>query len=214
LPPAPPAPSGWHSAGEPGVRLQVPGPLAPETTKSDARAAQPDPTPPPARPEVEERQSLSPLPVGIAHFTEIKPESIAAGFRPHPTDGIPWLQGKGYRTVLHFRQPGSSDANDRRLMEKYGLKFISLEVAPELLTRDLVDQVTAIAADNNSLPLFIYDTDGNATGAVFFLYFRLRDNMSEEKAKSRAAQLGLRDETTPEGQAWWIAIRKILPPEK
>ena len=60
------------------------------------------------------------------------------------------------------------------------------------------------------MPLFVYDKDGTCTGAMLYLYLRLYDSMSEEAARVRAAQLGLKDDESPASKAWWAAIRNVL----
>jgi protein tyrosine phosphatase (PTP) superfamily phosphohydrolase (DUF442 family) len=192
--------------------------LSPGAERTDQHSASPAPLPPASQPPVaknpapekERDRSVSSLPVGIAHFTEIKPDSISAGFRPHPTDGIPWLQDKGYRCIVYLRAPGASDVNDRRLIERYGLKYRSLEVAPDSLTRELVGQLNDIISETGNTPLFVYDKDGTCTGALFYLYLRLYDKMSDEQARVRAAQLGLKDDEAEENKAWWAAIQRVL----
>jgi protein tyrosine phosphatase (PTP) superfamily phosphohydrolase (DUF442 family) len=203
--------SRWGPPSEAGVRLLTPAPLNPDPAGAQVRASPPEPLRTAPKVEADNREPVPELPVGIAHFTDVKGDKIAAGFRPHPTDGIPWLQARGYRTILYLRAPDVADANDRKLIERYGLKYVSVTVSPELLTRELVDQLKDLIADSADRPLFVYDKDGAATAAMFYLYFRLYDNMPEEKARSRAMQLGLKDDASLEAQSWWNAIRKVLP---
>jgi protein tyrosine phosphatase (PTP) superfamily phosphohydrolase (DUF442 family) len=181
---------------------------------SSPSAPIPSVSPPPVAkipaPEKDKDRGVSSLPVGIAHFTELKPDSISTGFRPHPTDGIPWLQDKGYRCIIYLRAPDVSDVNDRRLIERYGLKYHSLEVAPDSLSRELVARLSDIISETGNTPLFVYDKDGTCTGALFYLYLRLYDKMSDEQARVRAAQLGLKDDETQDNKAWWTAIQKVL----
>ena len=60
------------------------------------------------------------------------------------------LQEKGYRSIVYLRSPEASDVNDRRLIEKYGLKFYSFEVSPEALSRDLAGAAGARAGGQAS----------------------------------------------------------------
>jgi protein tyrosine phosphatase (PTP) superfamily phosphohydrolase (DUF442 family) len=215
-PQSPQETASWRPLYEPGVRLLKPEPLEPDAGKAEVRISPPSPlpsAPPPVariNPPEKDKEPVSPLPVGIAHFTELKANTIATGFRPHPTDGIPWLQEKGFRSIVYLRDPGVNDANDRRLIEKYGLKYYSLEVSPDSLSRELVAKLKDIIAESNNVPLFVYDKDGTCTGAMFYLYLRQYDSMSDEAARVRAARLGLKDDESPGAKAWWTAIQGVM----
>src|SRR5438309_2321456 len=79
-----------------------------------------------------------------------------AGQQPFPA-GAACLREHGYRTVLHVRAPGTDDAAARRQFEKYGLRYLTLEVSPQTLTKELVDRFNQIVNDEANRPLFVYD---------------------------------------------------------
>ena len=154
-----------------GVRLLAPIPdgsdAAPDTTRLYGPAPQ---EPPPARPmpSIAENKDLSPpLPVDIPNFAVAK-DRAANGLQPFP-DGIAWLQAHHYRTVLHVRAPGEDDSAARRQFEKHDLRYLSLEVSPNALTKDVVDQFNRIVTEESDLPLFVYDRDGALAGGLWYL---------------------------------------------
>jgi protein tyrosine phosphatase (PTP) superfamily phosphohydrolase (DUF442 family) len=189
---------------EPTVRLappelSTPGPSA-QTTEP------PVATPPPA---VSERRDPAPAaPIDIPQFAMARPR-VANGLQPFP-DGIAWLKGQGYRTVLHVRAPGTDDTAARRQFEKYGLRFVSLEAEPRTLTKATVDSFNRLVNDEANLPLFVYDKDASVTGGLWYLYFRLMEGTSDEKARGEAARLGFRQEQDDRHRTMWIAVQKLL----
>jgi protein tyrosine phosphatase (PTP) superfamily phosphohydrolase (DUF442 family) len=213
--------STWQPPADGGVRL-----ANPETTPSESPPPSPrllppqiaeqttpqTPEPPlaqPTRPEAAaERSSPPPLPVGIPQFAIAK-DQVASGLKPS-LDGLDWLQAKGYRTVLHLKAPGESDSADRQVVEKHGLKYLSLEVSPETLSRTVVDQFTRIVSDSGNFPLFVYDRDAMLAGGLWYLYFRTAEHQSDEVARMRAARLGLKEEATGAHRTLWVAIQQFL----
>jgi protein tyrosine phosphatase (PTP) superfamily phosphohydrolase (DUF442 family) len=214
--------------GDNNVRLEppvAPGPdssnagarlLPPETSASQAASAPaPAPAPaatetrtPPANPELADKRLPSRLPVGIAQFAVVK-DKVASGARPLLDDGLDWLQANGYRTVLHLMTPGEDDAADRKQVEKRGLKYLSLEVSPETLTRKTVEDFSRAVGDAAGYPLFVYDRDGTLAGGLWYLHFRLTEQIPDDTARVRASSLGLREDR--EGaRAMWLAMQKLL----
>jgi len=148
------------------------------------------------------------LPAGIAELAIAK-DQIATGLRPL-LDGIDWLKQNAYRAVLHMRQPGEDDAAERRLFERRGLKYLSLEVSPQTLSRVLVDEFNRIVDDRSNQPLFIYDKEGALTGGLWYLYFRTVDHLSDEQARIHAGRLGLRETQNGPQSEMWLAAQKYL----
>src|SRR5262249_1911621 len=134
----------------------------------------------------DERPAVPSFPVGISQFAVVKPERVATGLRPHPTDGLAWLQAKGYRTVLHLRLPGEDGTADRRLIERTGLKYVGLELSADTLTRDLAERFNQLVADPLNQPLFVYDKDGTLAGPLWYLYLRLEEKLPDDKARAQA----------------------------
>jgi protein tyrosine phosphatase (PTP) superfamily phosphohydrolase (DUF442 family) len=188
----------------PSVRLQ-----APET----------DPDAPPVRlnpPETKEPPSVKGPPtvkeddgttLDIPQFAVAR-SKVANGLKPF-ADGIAWLKARGYRTVLQIRAPGEDDTAARRLFEKEGLRYESIEVSPKTLTRDLVDRFNKLVTDDARLPLFVYDRDGSLAGALWYLHYRIAVGMDDDKARDEAARLGFKPETE-EHRTMLLAAKALL----
>jgi protein tyrosine phosphatase (PTP) superfamily phosphohydrolase (DUF442 family) len=145
--------------------------------------------------------------VDIPQFALVKPR-VANGLKPFP-DGVAWLRTQGYRTVLYIHAPGEDDAAARRQFEKNGLRYLSLEVAPATLSRDVVDRFNRTVSDEQNLPLFVYDKDGSLAGGLWYLHFRLVDRLSDEQAAAEAARLGFKQDQE-ENRTMWIAVQNFL----
>jgi len=161
--------------------------------------------PPPARDD----HSASPaMPVDIPQFAAVK-TNIASGLEPF-ADGIAWLKSHGYRTVLHVRSPGEDDSAARKQFEQAGLRFLSLDLSAETLSREIVDQFDRLVADATNLPLFVYDKDGSLAGALWYLHFRLVDRATEEKAREDAERLGFKQDRSDAHLKMWLAVQSLL----
>jgi protein tyrosine phosphatase (PTP) superfamily phosphohydrolase (DUF442 family) len=216
-PPNPPAPP----AGAPGVHLEAPEPIGGEGTGPEPARPMPNaPEPPPdstrryapQTPEPpsgkDDRAATPALPVDIPQFAVAKP-NVASGQEPYP-EGVTWLKARGYRTVLHIRAPGEDDREARRRFEQNGLRYLFLEVSPQTLTKEVVDQFNRLVADPNNQPLFVYDRDSSLAGGLWYLHFRLVDKASDEKAREEAAQLGFKQNDEGPQKAMWLAVQNFL----
>jgi protein tyrosine phosphatase (PTP) superfamily phosphohydrolase (DUF442 family) len=134
---------------------------------------------------------------------------VASGLRPFP-DGINWLTEKGYKTILHLRAPGEDTTAARKIFEKKGLKYLSLEASPARLSKELYEQFVKIVNNSDGYPLFVYDKDGSVAGGLWYLYNRVQLNQTDEKARSEAQRLGLRFDDSTEHQAMTLAVQKLL----
>ena len=149
------------------------------------------------------------LPVGIPQFAMAN-DKVAGGLRPMLDDGLDWLRSNGYRTVRNIRRPGEDDSADRKQVEKRGMRYLTLEVSPETLTRKKVDEFSRLVSDASNYPLFVYDRDGSLAGALWYLHFRFVDRDTDETARVRAARLGLREDREGTHRAMWLALQKLL----
>ncbi len=221
---SPPVDQTWHPA--PGSQATAPNPAttSPEPPPASLRLLPPEPAPPTStespppgvteerRPEPAVSEGRSPtLPVGIPQFAIVR-DQVAAGLKPSLDGGLDWLQLNGYRTVLHVRSPGEEDSADRREVEKRGLKYLSIDVSPQTLSRALVEQFSRIVNDKANYPLFVYDKDGMKAGTLWYLTFRLIDHESDDAARARARRLGLKENPEGNHRALWLAIQKVLSP--
>jgi protein tyrosine phosphatase (PTP) superfamily phosphohydrolase (DUF442 family) len=180
-----------------------------DTTQAPSPPAAPLPQGPPRPSVTEERSPTASLPAGIPQFALVK-DRVATGLRPLLDEGLDWLKANGYRTVLHLKKPGEDDSADRRQVEKRGLRYLSLEVLPATVSRQLVDEFNRVVADKAGQPLFVYDRDGSAAGALWYLHFRTAEQLPDDVARVRAGALGLRENGDDAHREMWLAIQRFL----
>jgi protein tyrosine phosphatase (PTP) superfamily phosphohydrolase (DUF442 family) len=168
----------------------------------------------PPEPEKEKETSEPPsqrLPVGIPDFATAR-DQVSVGRRPSLDDGLDWLQSHRYKTIVHLRLPGETSDADRKQIEKRGFRYVSLEVNPRLLTRDVVEEFLKIVSDRKEQPVFVYDQNGALSGAMFYLLFRIVDQDTQDVAQVRAGRLGLQPERSELHREMWAAVQNYLRP--
>jgi hypothetical protein len=206
----PPASPPQRMPDDSGVRLAIPERSPAESARQGIRLFAPQ-GPDGLQPAgVREHAEGTPsLPVGIPQFAMAK-ERIASGLKP-TQEGVDWLNANGYVAVLYLRAPGSDDSAERKRIENTrGLKYYTLELSPETLSKDAVEQFSRLVGDSASLPLFVYDNDGILAGGLWYLHFRLVDKLPDDKAIRDAGRLGLQEKGSAEDVAMWLAVQKYL----
>jgi protein tyrosine phosphatase (PTP) superfamily phosphohydrolase (DUF442 family) len=205
----PPAQGGWQPGPESGVRLAPPETIATAPPRDYSRPYPAQPTEPPvaaAPPKPGGDNAVTPALPDIPQFAMAK-KGVAVGQQPF-RDGVIWLKEHGYRTALHIRPPEEKNTFAEQMFKSRDLKYVSLEVSPTTLTRDVVEQFNRLVTDPANQPLFVFDRDGSLAGGLWYLHFRLVDNLSDEKARAEAARLGFRDDGA--SKTMWIAVQKYL----
>jgi hypothetical protein len=200
------------------------------TPQGPAPVQQPDPrfqapiTPPPSarlrQPGVGEYQTPKVpapdnglLPVDVPQFA-IARKGVASGQRPF-TEGLDWLRSKGYRTVLYVRAPGEDDRLARQQFEAKGFRYLTLQVSPTTLNREIVDEFNRIVTDAGNQPLFVYDRDSSLVGGLWYLHFRTVDGYTDDRAAIEAGRLGLNiDADGGPHKEMWLAIQRFLQTNK
>jgi hypothetical protein len=201
--PAPQADHAWKplTTNEPPPQVRLSPPVVGESQSPR------DPAGSPRDPAGEK----NPLPVDVPQFA-IARKQVASGQKPFP-EGIDWLRDKGYRTVLFLRSPGEDDSAARRLFTAKGFRYLSLEVSPLNLNRDLVDEFNRQVKDPANLPLYVYDRDSSLAGGMWYLHFRISEGYDGDKAAIEAGRLGLNiDADGGPHRDMWLAIQKFLQP--
>lgn len=173
---------------------------APKAKKDSIRLYPPEPT---------KDAPTGTLPVGIPDFANVR-DQVSVGRRPALDEGLDWLEKNRYKTVLHLRLPGENGDADRKQAEKRGLRYVSIEANPRLLTRETVDEFLRIVGDRSEQPLFVYDQTGAVAGAMFYLVFRTVDQDSPEVAQVRASRLGLQPDRSDIHREMWQAVQAYL----
>jgi protein tyrosine phosphatase (PTP) superfamily phosphohydrolase (DUF442 family) len=159
-------------------------------------------------PPLKETEEPPSLPADIPQFAFVK-KGVASGQQPHP-DGVKWLKDHGYKTVLHVRAPTETDNAAKRIFENRGLTYISLEVGPQTLTKEVVDRFNQVVGDDKNYPLFVYDKNSALAGALWYLHFRTIGGMSDEKARAEAERLGFKQEQDDIHRDMWLAVQNYL----
>jgi protein tyrosine phosphatase (PTP) superfamily phosphohydrolase (DUF442 family) len=151
-------------------------------------------------PDVAQKRPVAPeTAIGIAEFTEVK-EGVRAGQRP-TIDGLDWLKARGYKTVVYLRGATDDDTTDRRQVERRDMKYVSLLVTPEGLTRQWIDDFNQLIGDTASRPIFVYATDPQVAGTAWYLYFRTVEFLTHDEARVRAGRYGRVEERSELFQA-------------
>ena len=161
------------------------------------------PNPPPAK------SPKASFPAGIPQFAKAMP-GVWNGLRPSIDDGLDWLAAREYRTVLHLRAPGDPENADRKQVEKLGMTYVSLEISPQTLTRDKLDEFAKAVREVARQPMFVYDQDGSIAGPLWYLYFRKVEGHDDEVARIRARDLGLRETREGPSLLMWLAVQRYL----
>jgi protein tyrosine phosphatase (PTP) superfamily phosphohydrolase (DUF442 family) len=157
-------------------------------------------------PDVNRRPLTMPNSVDIDNFVQVA-DRIAVGRQPF-SDGITWLANEGYRSVVYLRSPDSDDQAARRMFEKKGLRYFSIEVTPGTVSRETLEQLQRILKDEKNLPVFLYDSNGYLVGGLWYLRLR-QSGVEEGRAREEALRLGLNPELNAQHRAMWEAVQRL-----
>ena len=107
-------------------------------------------------PSVDERRE-TPDPIDIPSYTLAVP-NVASGLKPFP-DGIDWLKQRGFKTILHLKQPGEEDTAVRRLCSRRRVSDSSQRGRHlrGVTTKELYEQFNRLVTDTASHPLYVFD---------------------------------------------------------
>jgi protein tyrosine phosphatase (PTP) superfamily phosphohydrolase (DUF442 family) len=163
-------------------------------------------------PQVREEKPTPALPADIPQFAQAK-KGVYTGLQPF-LGGVVWLKERGYKTVVQIRLPNETDTAAQRVFESRGIKYVSISVSPTTLTREVVERFNNVVKDEANHPLFVFDRDGSLAGALWYLHFRLVDNLPEDKARAEAVRLGFKEDQDGPHRTMWIAVQKYLAETK
>ena len=90
------------------------------------------------------------------------------------------------------------------------MQYLSLEVSPEKLSKELVDRFNTLVDDPKNQPLFVYDKDSSLAGGLWYLHFRLVDKMTDEKARAEVVHLGFKEDRDGSHRNMWIAVQNYI----
>jgi hypothetical protein len=220
LPPAasgslPPPALGPSSSGRPAPEVLTPDPLPSVGPSSRSSSASPGILGGPVKGPVQTKEpplaktnavllppTAGPSAVaGLPGLTKIK-DGVTTGRRP-TLDGFDGLKRGGYRTVVYLHPAGADVSAVRDMAETRGLSFVAVETTPATLAEAL-DRVNQTASEKAARPVYVFDDDGQRTGAVWYLHLKTVDLESPEVARIRARGIGLTDDSE-----FWPAIQKV-----
>jgi protein tyrosine phosphatase (PTP) superfamily phosphohydrolase (DUF442 family) len=141
---------------------------------------------------------------GIPRYTTVD-RDVAAGGQPS-LEGLRSLMDRGCRAVLNLLPETDADPAESSMVRELGMAYLSLPVSAETLDRDTVARFSQIVNDPENRPLFIHDSTGSRTGALWYLHRIQTEQAPQETARREAAQIGLHDSDTE----LWLAIRRSL----
>lgn len=219
-----PPSASWKPSDPPSARLTPPDQGNPSKTPDNIKLYPPEnhgpktspplSVPPGSTPPGGQNNDPSPavFPVDIPQFSLVKPQ-VACGQKPLP-EGVTWLRDRGYRTIVHLIAVGEDDTAARRQFESKGFAYQSLEVSPQNLKPEVVARFSELVKDTRNQPLFIYDRDSSLAGGLWYLHFRLVDNLAQEKALEEAGRLGFKPTEEGAQQEMWKAVESFLRMKK
>ena len=149
-------------------------------------------------------------PAGVESFAAVPGQDRVSSGRKPTLEGLDALKLQGYKTVLYLHAPDADHSAAKETVEKRGLTFVAIAVAPETLA-EAAKAFGAQLNDATAKPLFVYDLDGIRAGSLWYLQFRTVDLLGDEPARIRAGSLGLQDpEKSEEQKRFWIALQNLL----
>ena len=106
----------------------------------------------------------------LGHFFQVD-ENLYRG--QQPTDkGLEMLKAKGIKTVVNLRYTKSAIAHEKQVVEKLGMKFVSIPInCFTLVPQRQVDQWVETVTDPANQPVFVHCTHGkDRTGSFTGIY--------------------------------------------
>jgi protein tyrosine phosphatase (PTP) superfamily phosphohydrolase (DUF442 family) len=141
---------------------------------------------------------------GIPHYTVAEP-NVATGGQP-TLDGIKWLKERGFRAVLNLLPDSEADPAEASMVRELELDYISLPITDGTITRETADMFDRLVDDPQYRPIFVHDSTGARTGALWYLHRIRVDKTPDDRARIQAGRIGLKDSDTE----LWLAIQRVL----
>jgi uncharacterized protein (TIGR01244 family) len=136
-------------------------------------------------------------------------ERVATGGQP--TDaGFAKLATNGYRAVLNLRtaQEGVDLEREKQLVEKAGMRYISIPVVGSAPRSEQADEFIKAAKEPANQPMLIHCGSANRVGAFWMIYRVVEQGWPEDKALEEATQIGLRSPELKSFAQEYIAAHK------
>ena len=120
-------------------------------------------------------------------------ERVATGGQP-TEGGFAKLASNGYRAVLNLRtaQEGVDLEREKHLVERAGMRYISIPVVGSAPKSEQADEFIKAAKEPANQPMLIHCGSANRVGAFWMIYRVVEQGWPEDKALEEATQIGLR----------------------
>ena len=143
-------------------------------------------------------------------FTMTTEPGVATGAPVKTLDEIRALKDEGFRTILNLLPEDEADPAEPFEVNRAEVAYISLPVTPKTLNRDLLEQFNRVIAQADR-PIYIHDSTGSLTGAMWYLNRLLDAKIPEPAARRQAAKAGLKDSGADDlTTELWLAIQRII----
>jgi len=137
----------------------------------------------------------------IPNYRLLQPGLATAG-QPAP-EALAKLKDMGFRTVVNLRTEQEGTADERKLVEGEGLRYVSVPVTAESLSLADAEAVEKVIQDPSSAPVLLHCASSNRVGAVWAL-IQARQGKTMDEALAAGREAGLR---SPQLEA---AVRRLV----
>ena len=128
---------------------------------------------------------------GVTNFHKID-DHVYRGAQP-TDEGFKKLASLGVKTVIDLRGPEHSEADEKRVVEAAGMRYVSIPMKG--MTTPTDEQISAALAlmnDTSAGPVFVHCKRGaDRTGAVIACYRIGHDHWDADKSINEARNLGM-----------------------
>ncbi len=120
------------------------------------------------------------------------------------------LAANGFKSVLNLRTAaeGVDLEQERALVEKVGLRYISIPVVGSAPKTEQVEEFLRTVKDSANHPMLIHCASANRAGAFFMIYRVLEQGWSEDKALEEAERVGVTSPVLKKFAYDYIASKK------
>jgi uncharacterized protein (TIGR01244 family) len=137
----------------------------------------------------------------IPNYRLLQPGLATAG-QPAP-EAQARLKDMGFRTVVNLRTEQEGTAEERKVVEGQGLRYVSVPITAESLSLADAEAVEKVLHDPSSTPVLLHCASSNRVGAVWAL-IQAREGKSLDAALAAGREAGLR---SPQLEA---AVRRLV----
>ena len=139
----------------------------------------------------------------IPNYRLLQPGLATAG-QP-AAEALAKLKDMGFRTVVNLRTEEEGTAEEQKVVEAQGLRYVSVPVTADSLSLADAEAVEKVLHDSAAGPVLLHCASSNRVGAVWAL-IQSREGKSLDEALAAGREAGLR---SPQLEA---AVRRLVGP--